>query len=444
MSAPAQAPGGRLTRGEVLRLAVPATLAAVVHHAYRPLDQFFVQGLGKEAQGALGACTFVLILTFAAYLLISAGVGPRVGRATGAGELERRREVIGEGIAACGVVVVGMLLLGLFTAPLIPEALGLSGSTAMHAETYLRWIFLTGGALALSPLVDSSFHAMGNTRLPMLLQILGVALNATLNPLLIYSAGLGTTGAALATTLAQSMVVGIGLFVLVRDVGLQRSHVRFGVQIRGILEVGSPVAFSTAAYALVYWALIRTSIAPLGEDVVAGLGIGFSALEAVSWPLYVGCSVAVSSIVGRRLGSAEPEEAWRAIRWLLAPSLALGTTCGAVFYLAGPTLVGVFTDDPDAMQQAILYASVLAWSQPFVALEALTEGVLGGAGDTRKLLLGTVPFNILRIPGAWLLAFPAGFGAVGVWWAINLTTILKAAVKGWFVWRGEWARLELG
>lgn len=396
-----------------------------------------------EAQGALGACTFVLILVFAGFVIISAGTAPLVGRTTGAGDVERRREVIGEGLAACGVVAAVLFGLGLVAADSIPPILGLSGATADHASSYLRWIFLTGAALIVSPLVDSSFNAMGNTRLPMLLQIVGLGLNAVLNPLLIYGAGLGTAGAALATTSAQTLTVSIGLAVLVRDVGLTRSHIRLGPRIRGILDIGAPVSISTAAYAIVYWALLRTSIAPLGDAVTAGLGIGFSALEAVSWPLYVGCSVAVSSIVGRRLGAGQPEEAWRAIRWLLVPSTALGVFCGLMFTFAGPTLVDVFTDDPDAAREAILYASILAFSQPFVALEALTEGVLAGAGDTRKVFFGTVPYNLARVPIAWVLAFPLGMGAAGVWWAINVTTIAKALVKGWFVWRGEWATLNL-
>ncbi|TNE91833.1 MAG: MATE family efflux transporter [Deltaproteobacteria bacterium] len=434
---------GRLTRREVLGLAIPATLSAVVHHAYRPLDQFFVQGLGKEAQGALGASTFVIILTVSTYLVISAGVGPRVGRATGAGDADKRREVIGEGLAACGIIAAGLFLTGLLAADLIPSLLGLSDATSAHAASYLRWLFLTGAALVASPVVDASFHAMGNTRLPMILQTAGLALNAVLNPLLIYNAGLGTAGAALATTIAQTMTVGIGLYFLVRQVHLTLADIRLGPHIRGIIQVGTPVAVSTAAYAIVYWALIRTSIAPLGDDVVAGLGIGFSALEAVTWPLYAGCSVAVSSIVGRRLGAREPEEAWRAVRWLGGPTITLGVLCAGVFAFAGPFLVSVFTDDPDAAKQAILYAAVLAWSQPFVAVEALTEGVLSGAGDTRKVLLGTVPYNLLRVPLAWALAFPLGLGAAGVWWAINLTTLSKALVKAWFVWRGEWAELEL-
>ncbi|MCO4743855.1 MAG: MATE family efflux transporter [Proteobacteria bacterium] len=432
-----------LTPREVLRLALPATAAAVVHHAYRPLDQFFVQGLGKEAQGALGASTFVLILVWASFAMVSTGVAPLVARATGAADPLRRRQVVGQGLMACAVIAAALVFGGVFVADHIPGWLGLSGLTAEYAATYLRWLFLTGGALVVAPLIDGCFNAMGNTRLPMLLQAAGLALNAVLNPLLIYTAGLGTAGAALATTLAQTAVVLVGLTVLAREIGLKREDLRFSPEIWRILEVGTPVGLSTAAYAIVYWAILRTSIAPLGDDVTAGLGIGFSALEALSWPVYVGASVAVSSVVGRRLGAGQPEEAWRVIRWMTGPSLALGTIAGLVFAFAGPFLVNVFTDDPDAAREAILYASVLAWSQPFVATEALTEGVLGGAGDTRKLFLGTVPFNLARVPLAWAMAFPLGMGAAGVWWAINITTVAKAAVKSWFVWRGAWAKLEL-
>ena len=434
---------GPIHLGEILALALPATASAVIHHAYRPLDQFFVQDLGKEAQGGLGACTFVLIFVYASFVLVSHGAAPIIGRCTGAGDHQQRREVLGQALFSCGFVALGLFFAGLLTVSFIPPLLGLQGLAASHAESYLRWIFLTGGALVVAPLVDGAFHAMGNTRLPMVLQGLGLGLNALLNPLLIYSAGLGTMGAALATTLSQTLVVGIGLVWLIRATALRRQDVTPGPHVRRLLALGAPVAASTGAYAAVYWAMLRTSITPLGDDVIAGLGIGFSALEAVSWPLYVGCSVAVSSLVGRRLGAGQPDEAWQAVRWLSMPSIALGTVCGLVFAFGGPTLVDVFTSDPGATREAILYASILAWSQPFVAIEALTEGILGGAGDTRKLFWGTVPFNLARVPLAWLFAFPLGMGAAGIWWAINLTTITKAALKTWFVWRGDWSRLAI-
>jgi MATE family multidrug resistance protein len=145
-------------------------------------------------------------------------------------------------------------------------------------------------------------------------------------------------------------------------------------------------------------------------------------------------------MVGRCLGAGRPDLAWRAVRMMWMPNVALGVGCGLLFFFAGPTLVGWFADDPDAQREAVLYATVLAFSQPFVAMEAYGEGVLSGAGDTRAVFWSTVPFNLMRVPLAWWLAFPLGLGAAGVWWAINATTYAKAGAKTWLVVRGGWTR----
>jgi len=41
------------------------------------------------------------------------------------------------------------------------------------------------------------------------------------------------------------------------------------------------------------------------------------------------------------------------------------------------------------------------------------------------------------------MAIELSWGAAGVWWAINLTTLLKAIGKGYLIWRGSWKMLEL-
>ena len=68
---------------------------------------------------------------------------------------------------------------------------------------------------------------------------------------------------------------------------------------------------------------------------------------------------------------------------------------------------------------------------------SLAEGVLTGSGDTRTLFFTTVPFNLLRIPLAWFLAIHLGLGPAGIWWAINLTTLLKSLLKAGVVARGR-------
>jgi MATE family multidrug resistance protein len=121
----------------------------------------------------------------------------------------------------------------------------------------------------------------------------------------------------------------------------------------------------------------------------------------------------------------------------------LGIAATAAFYFGAVPLTGLFTDDDLVHRAAVEYAVILAASQLFLAWESLGEGVLAGAGATRVVFWCSAPLNLLRIPLAWVLAFPLGWGPAGVWWAINLTTYGKAALKGWIAWRGRWLRLDL-
>ncbi len=81
-----------ITSREVIRLAVPGMLFAVLTHGYRTVDQYWIQGVSTEAQAAIGSSFFVLITFFAAFELVAVGAGPLVARATGAGDPDERRQ----------------------------------------------------------------------------------------------------------------------------------------------------------------------------------------------------------------------------------------------------------------------------------------------------------------------------------------------------------------
>ena len=436
-----------VTTRSLLALALPAAASAILNNAFRVIDQASVRWLGTAAQAAIGACAFVTITLFACFLLVSAGVGPLVARATGAQDPEGRRQVFGN--AFTGAVLVGGLVLGSLAllAPHVAGWLGLQGEVATLASAYLRVLAIAGLPLALAPLVDSTLVAMGHTRTMLSLQVMASTLNVVLNGLLIYRFGLGIQGAALATGAAHGLVVLVGLALLWRRLGFSWSvlaaALRPGPALRRVMRLGLPIALNTAAYALVYQVLLRVVVSPLGPEVYAALGIGFSGLESVSWPLFWGLSMAVASLVGRSLGAGRLDLAEQAIRRALPLSLVAGLGVALAFHLLAEPLCRLFTDDPVVLAHAVLYARVLAWSQPFVALESLAEGVLEGSGDTRAVLRWSLPLNALRVPLGVALALGLGFGAAGLWWAINLTTIAKALGKGSAVLSGRWRHLQV-
>lgn len=427
----------------VVRLAVPAALSVILNNAFRVVDQHAAGWLGTPEQAAIGSTTFVLILAFAAWGLVGMGTGPVVARVTGAGDLEGRRRIVGNalmGATLAGAVVLGA---GWLAAPWIATTLGLDGEVAALTVSYLRTLALVGLPLALAPVVDAAFIAMGRTALPMALQGVATALNIGLNLLFLRVFGWGIEGLALASGLSRLVAVVIGVAALWWAVRPRLRDLLPDAALRRIARVGLPISANTAFYALVYWALLRVAISPLGPSVNAALGIGFSALEGFTWPLFHGLSLAVASLVGRALGAGRPDLARRAIKLGLPLSTGAGLAAAAAFWFGAAPLCGLFTDDPAVLEQAVLYARILAFSQVFVAWEALSEGVLEGSGDTRAVLWLSSPLNLLRVPLAWAAAGPLGFGAAGIWWAINLTTMAKAVLKGIRVARGRWERVQV-
>ncbi len=439
-AAPALPP---LTTGEVLRLAIPSAIFAVLTNAFRAVDQYWIQGVSTEAQGAIGASTFVVILFYACFVLVSAGAGPLVARAVGARDPDAVRRVLGASVGGTLSVAVLCTAAGVLGAQGVAWSIGLEGEIAAEFTTYLKVLSWTILPLALTPLVDQCFISLGNSRLPMMLHAVSLALNMVLTPLFINHFGWGIAGAALASNLSRAATTSIGLWLLFRHTGLTLSEIRLGGPLRRVLRIGWPAALGVATYTLVYWALLKTSISPLGPEVNAALGIGFSALEGFTWPAFHGVSLAVGSLVGRNLGANRPDRAWATVRLALPLSTGLGLFAWGVFWFAGGPLTAFFTQDAVVHAHATTYTLVIAWSQIFVAWEALAEGVLSGAGDTRTVFWASFPLNALRIPLAWILAFPLGMAAPGIWWAINGTTILKALLKWWWVRKGAWASLEI-
>ncbi len=460
---------GDVTR-EVLRLAWPAVLSYVLHNAYRINDQFWVQALGGEAQAAVGAAFFVIIFNFAVLFLAAGGTLALVARATGAGDAARAASVIRHAILfACALsIVVGGT--GFVFVEEIVAALGLAERPSALAVEYLGTLYVLFLPLALVPVLDNAFIGLGLTKVPLVLDLVSLALNYLLNPILIYGgtavatlaaqgqsalpgAALADTlavalgveargmhGAALATCLSRALSTGLGLAILRfgLHISLCGSFRPKLARIAAIARISAPVSTSIAVYAGVYLAIFSLVMAPFATEVKAGFALGFQVFEGVAFPCYLGISVAAASLVGRKLGARDPEGARAVLKSARAVGRSVALAMTFLFLVPSRFVVGWFTHDALVAAETLRYVTILAFSQYWVAVESVNEKVLLGSGHTRPILWIAVLGNVLRVPLAWSLATFCGLGAVGVWWAIATTTCLKAGLFWWRVERGDW------
>ncbi len=429
---------GEVSTKSLVYLTFPAALSAMLNNAYRVIDQYAVQWLGVDSQAAIASCTFVLIAFFAGYTIFASGAIALVARAVGREDTEEQSRLIGSALTSA--VLAGIIILGLSgaLAPWTALSLGLQDGLARQAETYLRWHALYCLPQAVMPTLDAIFIAYGRTKTVLVLQVTASVLNFALNPVCIYVLGFGIGGSAMATGVSEGIALLLGLVLLSRTKGFDSKAFRLNSHALRIIKVGLPMCWGTLVFAGVYWALLRWVISPLGPSVNAALGIGFSVLEGFTWPVFWGFSMGIASIVGRCLGAGDLAKAQHAIHLALRLVTLFGLLASAVFWWAGEALSGIFTNDADVLQQAVLYAQVLAFSQLFVAYEALAEGILSGAGKTKAIFYWSAPLNILRVPCCWLFAVHYGYGAAAVWWVINVSTILKSLGKWSTVISGRW------
>lgn len=413
-------------------------MSAMLNNAYRVIDQYAVQWLGVDAQAAIASCTFVLIAFFAGYTIFASGAIALVSRAVGSGNVKEQQGLIGSALTSAALTGIVILSLSGWAAPWTVRSLGLQGNLAIQAETYLRWHAVFCWPQAVMPVLDAIFIAYGRTQTVLVLQLTASLLNLLLNPLCIYRLGLGIGGSAMATGISQTVAVLLGLFLLSRTLPLDLLTFRVNRNTWRIGRIGLPMCWGTLVFATVYWALLRWVISPLGPAVNAALGIGFSVLEGFTWPVFWGFSMGIASIVGRSLGANCPEIAQASVKLAFRLVTVCGLSASVIFWWGGRYFSGLFTEDEEVLAQAVLYARILAFSQLFVAYEALAEGILSGAGRTRPIFYWSAPLNILRVPLAWLFTVYYGYDAAGVWWVINVSTFLKTSGKWASVLSGRW------
>ena len=418
----------------IWRLAAPEVATQILRWAFVTADTYFVGRLGGAELAGFSAATFAYWGLQALGLLLSVGVAALVARHTGAREPREANRAATQGAlwALPYGVVFGVLTWWL------SGHLGAFAPSPEAAEAGRRFLVIIAAGLPLLFLgyaCDAAFRGSGDPKTPLLLLGGAALLNLALDPVLIFTLGLGIRGAAIATAGSQALAALAGAYLLWRR-GMLRLSARLEPRVFWrVCRVGAPIAFSALLFSLIYLILARL-LAPFGDAAMAGLAIGHR-IEALPYLVAVGLAGAAATMVGQNLGAKRPDRAARAA-WLCAGySAGISLFAALGMFFSADALAAALAGDPAVAEAGAMYARVIALSLLGTALEVVLEGAFGGAGNTLPPMIISGGFTALRIPLGALLA-GSGFGYAGVYWAISLTGLARGlTIAGWFA-RGRW------
>lgn len=437
----------KITRS-IFFLAWPVVATMFLQTTFAIADAFWVGKLGAVSLAAVISSAFMIWIIYSLSSVISTGVVAMVSRFVGAKDEASASYVSEQAIFFSVLSALALSSVGILTAKQVFLLMGTEPEVTNLGAIYLRITYAGTIFFFLIDTFGAVFRASGDTKTPLRVALFTVGLNIILDPILIFGwlgfPELGTTGAALATFISQ------GIGTLIFFVLLKRKSLKFQLRLKPkldfsmifrLIKIGIPTSVSGILFSVVYL-FINKITASFGTEAIAALGIG-NRVESVSYLTCFGFSIASSTLVGQNLGAKKPQRAEKSA-WTTVGIVVLITGFISLMFLAFPKYISsFFISDPKVINIAIGYLRILALSQVFMGLEIVLEGSFAGAGNTVPPMIVSVPGSVIRIPLAYLLAFPLGAGVNGVWWSITLTSIVKGtALALWFK-KGGWKKKKI-
>ena len=407
-------------------VAGPLAAANLAQMAMGFTNTVMVGSLGSAALAAagLGASLYFTIAMVCSGVLTA--VAPLAAHAIGANDPRRAGQVAGKGLVLAALLAVPVVT----TLMAVPRLLGALGYDAVLAGEIGRFL----GAIAWAvpgflgfAVLRSFLVAASHSRTVMIALVLCVPLNAGLNWVLIFghfgAPPLGIAGSGCATAIIQwLMFAGLALYAAVMPSLAEyrmRPFSRHWDEIGRILRLGLPIG-GILGLEIGVFATTGILMGLLGADALGAHQLVMNCISVV-FMVPLGIAQAATVRVAVALGSGVPAAARRAGFVAIALGVAYMAIMAVVLVAAPRTIAKVYVDIDAPANRGLgeIAHSLLAIAavfQIFDGVQAIAAGALRGYRDTAiPLLLAVIGYWGVGFAGGWLLAFPAGYGAIGLW-----------------------------
>lgn len=411
----------------IYRVATPTMIQMFLESSYHLIDAIWIGMLGSIALAAVASSSFILWMIFSATALVETGVNSLTARYFGAKDEKSFNSISFNGMRF-GIIysfIISLIMI-IFSDSLF-NLMGLEEEVKESAKLFLI-PFLAGLPISMMQLTCLAiFRGIGDTKTPLYILSGSLLLNTILAPLLIFGIifpEMGISGGSFATLICHILGLLTCIYLLKKKNIIKQPSPLNLSSILEITKIGSPIAVNGIIFCLVYIFLTNV-ISNFGTEAVAALGIGHR-VESMAYCIAVGFSIAATTLVGQNIGAKNYKKA-DSFAWKIT------SFCGGVIFIISmlilifkESIAGIFTNDPLVLANASGYLTAIGYTEVFLGIEIVLEGIFSGLGNTLPPTIIGLPINILRVPLAYYLS--QHFGVDGIWWAIGLTTALKGFI----------------
>lgn len=331
----------------VLRFSLPFILSYFLQTLYGMADLFIIgQFNGVESTTAVSVGSQVMHMLTVMIVGLAMGSTVMIGRATGAKRQKDASRAVGNTVTlfmALSVILTAGLL---FAVKPIVNVMSTPAEAVSGMVSYLTICFIGIPFITAYNIISSIFRGMGDSKSPMYFIAVACAANIALDYIFIGGFKLGPSGAALGTTLSQTVSVIVSLAVILkRKMGITLTKTDFIPRLKtisGLLKIGVPVALQDGFIQIAF--IIITVIAnKRGLNDAAAVGI-VEKVIAILFLVPSSMLQTVSTLCSQNIGAGKHDRARITLRYSAIMSVLWGVAAVIVMMFAAEPFVGMFVD----------------------------------------------------------------------------------------------------
>ncbi|NNF17400.1 MAG: MATE family efflux transporter [Gammaproteobacteria bacterium] len=418
-------------RRSILQISGPLIGAYLAEMGMIITDMIIVGRLGSvelAAVGLGGDWFYVLLLIGIGVLSI---VGVLIAQARGAGEDSRVSGYVRQGLVVATLLTVPIAILSWYLSPL----LGLTGQDPevlqriddyMHPLTFAVWPAL------VYVVFRNYLTAYENTSIFLVLTLVALGVNAVLNIVLVHGKlglpALGVAGAGIGTTIIHWLLLGALMWYLHKE---QRLRFRALLGERASSDRGALAEIVRLGLPISATYLMNGGLFTVAAVMMGALGAAYLAAQQLVYALLY-CAISISIGIGDaakvRVAYALGKHSPLAMRQAAGQCLLFGGIVCLVFslglWLLPDYLFRVFLNFEDSANAATITVALTltvfaGCFQIIDGIHVIIGNALRGLRDTRTpMWAALVGYWVCGVCLGWVLCFPVGLGAAGIWWGM--------------------------
>ena len=386
------------------------------------IDSVWVAGLGAEPLAALGYITplFMIMVGFGNGL--GAGGNSLISRYIGAEDKSSANNAAIHNLILSLIVSIIITILFLaFLKPLL-NLMG-AGSVINYAMDYGFTIFALTFALLMPPIIGGAFRAEGDIKRATVPIAVAAIINMLLDPIFIYTFGMGIKGAALATALGPfiSLLLMFYWIFVKKDTYLSYNFKDFENNMgmyKDILVVGIPASLEQLVLSVLTIFVNYMLTIVSGPVAVAVYTVGWRIINIGMLPA-IGVGTAAISVAGVAFGSKKYENLRITARYAVKVALIASIIVCIILNVFSNQIALIFSYSQSSANLAPSIASFLQLMCLFilyVPFGASAGNVFQGVGKgTISFILTTFREFILVLIFAYILGFTFNMGEFGIY-----------------------------